>query len=224
MAKKQENPFDHVDIRKLPILHTGPAEVNMAFLTEPSTAFNEDGVYTVRIRLPEDSPEAKKLCKLIDKARDEAYTTACEFYGKKNLKRADPSYKVEEDDEGNETGYVLFNFKRNATYKDKNDNLKAINLPLFDSMGQKVDKEGLEIWRGSTVAVAFRLKPFYVPSLGCGVTHRLEAVQVIKAVSGGERTADEYGFSTQAPDFPTEEEDGPSTINEPSDSTEDGDY
>ena len=199
MAKKTTNIFSDIDLRKLPQHHTPRAEVTMSFLTTPSTEFNEDGVYTVKIRLKAEDKACKKLIKLIEDARKEAYDKATEVLGKK-VKMAEPSYKAEEDDDGNETGYVLFNFKRNATYRNKNDELKPIKLPFFDTAGQSLDPKELEIWGGSIVALAFKLKPFYVASLGCGVTHRLEAVQVVKAVSGGNKTAEEYGFECEETD------------------------
>ena len=102
---------------------------------------------------------------------------------------------MEEDEDGNETGNVLFNFKRKAVRIDKKGNEKPVKLVLFDSVGRPVEQEGLELWGGSEIAVAFKLVPFYTAGVGVGVSHRIEAIQIIKAVAGGDnRSAEQFGF------------------------------
>lgn len=197
---KQADTFKDVDIRKLPQYCTPVAEAAQCFLTKPSTEYDEDGQYFVKIKLEADAPETKKLLKIIDRAADEAFSTAEERAetGKerKALKRAEPSYKMEEDEDGNETGYVLINFKRKAVRTTKDGTKKPIRLPLYDSVLNPISPDEIELWGGSEIIISYKLVPFNVGSVGVGVSHRLEAVQVIKAVSGGDnRTGDSFGFT-----------------------------
>lgn len=237
MAKKNTNIFHDVDIRKLK-QHVTPVGVAVsAFITAPSTEYDEDGQYFVKLKLPTKDKSTQQLIRLIDTEAKAAYNDALERLEtpaeRKKCKQADVSYKPEEDDEGNETGYTLFNFKRKAVRKDKNDNIKPVKLPLFDSMGRVVDPEGLDVWGGSEIAIAFKLVPFYTPQVGVGVSHRIEAIQLITVVSGGDqRTADDFGFQKQEGGFTgtggddSDEDDAAEeeTEDESTDDSKEGDY
>lgn len=59
-------------------------------------------------------------------------------------------------------------------------------------------KDGLEVWGGSELVVSFRLVPFYTAGVGAGVSHRLEAIQLLKVVTGNSANAEEYGFEQHA--------------------------
>lgn len=199
MAKVTNNIFKDVDIRKLPVHSTPVGVTSSLFLTSPSTEYNEDGQYFIRLKLKTDSKDCKALVKLIDDARQAAFDEAMELLEsakeKKNLKLADPSYKEEEDDEGNPTGFTTFNFKRKAVRTDKKGGIKSVTIPIFDSMLQPIDKESIDLWAGTELSIAFKLCPYYTAQIGVGVSHRIEAVQIFKAVtSGSSRNAEDYGF------------------------------
>lgn len=199
MAIKKESIFSDIDVRKLNTYTTAVGELAIGYITEPSKEYDERGQYFIRLKFPAESKEAKRLIKLIDEAAQIAYDMAQEritnVSERKKLKRADPSYGMVEDAEGNETGEVYFNFKRRAVRYDKQGEEKPVKLPVFDSLGQPVETEGLDIWGGSEIAVAFKLIPFYTAGVGVGVSHRIEAVQIVKVVSAGSRTAEEFGFT-----------------------------
>lgn len=199
MAPKRESIFKDIDVRKLPQYTTAVGELAYGYITEPSTEYDEKGQYFLKLKFPAESKEAKRLVKIIDEAAQQAYDMAMERIEsaaeRKKLKRADPSYALEEDEDGNETGNIIFNFKRKATRIDKKGNEKPVKLVLFDSVGRNVEQEGLELWGGSEIAVCFKLVPFYTAGVGVGVSHRIEAIQIIKAVAGGDgRTAEQFGF------------------------------
>ena len=199
MAPKRESIFKDIDVRKLPQYTTAVGELAFGYITEPSTEYDEKGQYFLKLKFPAESKEAKRLVKIIDEAAQQAYDMAMERIEsaaeRKKLKRADPSYSLEEDEDGNETGNIIFNFKRKATRIDKKGNEKPVKLVLFDSVGRNVEQEGLELWGGSEIAVAFKLVPFYTAGVGVGVSHRIEAIQIIKAVAGGDnRSAEQFGF------------------------------
>lgn len=202
-----DNIFKDTDIRKITIHHTPVGIASAVFITDPSTEYDDDGQYFIRLKFKTASKECKKLVAIIDEARQAAFDAAMELLekpvDKKNLKLADPSYKLEEDDDGNETGYTVFNFKRKAIRTNKKGEVRPVTLPLYDSVLQPItERENLEVWSGSEIAVAFRLMPFYTARLGVGVSHRIEAVQILKAVAGdGNRNAEDFGFQRQSGGF-----------------------
>lgn len=200
MAVKRESIFKDIDVRKLEIHTTGVGELVCGWITEPTYEYDEKGQYYIKLRFKAESKEAKRLVKIIEDAAQNAFDMAQEriesVAERKKLKRAIPSYSLEEDEEGNETGNILFNFKRKAVRTDKKGNEKPVRITMFDSVGRPIEQDGLELWSGSELAVAFKLIPFYTAGVGVGVTHRIEAVQVVKAVAGGDtRTAEQYGFT-----------------------------
>ena len=180
MAKITKSIFSDTDIRTIPINRTPTAETVCAFITEPSTEYDDDGQFFIRIRLKTASKECKSLIAAIDDARDKAYKQAEEKLTtpkeRNALKMADTSYKEEQNDDGEK---------------------KSVTLPIFDIYGKPVQTEGLDIWSGSLVSVAYRLVPFYTAQLGVGVSHRIEAVQLNKLVSGGGKSAADYGFAVE---------------------------
>lgn len=227
MAKPVNDVFKHTDIRTLKQHTTPRGTAVLCFLNKPSTEYNEDGVYLVKMRFPVDDQATKALLKIIDKAGETAYQAAYEAAetpkAKKEVVKAKPSYKIEEDDEGNPTGFVTVNFKRSAVRKDKEGVKKPVTLPIFDVLGRKVDTDEVEIWGNSELAISFKLLP-YNKQIGVGVSHRLEAVQVIKAVAGGDnRTAKDYGFSIENI-YDGEEEQNDSEANARVGEATDGDY
>jgi hypothetical protein len=98
---------------------------------------------------------------------------------------------MEVDSEGNETGMVEFRFKTNAQ-ANINGEVRKFVVPLFDSVGNPVK---CSPWGGSQIRVNFSPIPFYnaVGNGLAGVSLRLNAVQVIKLVSGS-GDAKSYGF------------------------------
>lgn len=230
MAKATNDVFKNLDIRTLKQHNTPIGKAALCFLNKPSTEYNEDGVFFVKMRFNADEPATKKLIKIIDDAAQAAYQAAYEAAetprAKKEVVKAKPSYWIEEDDDGNPTGYVTVNFKRAAVRKDKEGNKKPVRIPLFDVVGRPVDTDEVEIWGGSELIISFKLLP-YNKQIGVGVSHRLEAVQVIKAVSGGDnRTAADFGF--KAVEIDEENEGGEEKTNSETASAmgdgDDGDY
>lgn len=234
MTKKNTNIFHDIDIRKLKLFTTPVGIAVSAFITAPSTDYDEDGQYFVKLKLPTKDKSTQQLIKLIDTAAEDAYNSALELLEtpaeRKKCRQSDVSYKPEEDDDGNETGFTLFNFKRKAIRRDKNGNIKPVKIRLFDSVGQPVDPEGLDVWGGSELAISFRLVPFYTAGVGAGVSHRIEAIQLIKVVSGGDdRTAEDFGFKKQTGGFvggKSDEDEADDTIEDEVSSVDDekGDY
>ena len=122
-----------------------------------------------------------------------------------SLKLIDPPFKPAVNDDGDETGEYVFNFKMPggfASKKEKDSEGKpktiAMRPDLFDAKGKPI-KNPPPIWGGTVAIVAGELRPFLNPKAECGVSLRLRAVQVIelRSGSGGCGSASEYGFGAE---------------------------
>lgn len=164
-------------------------------LTTPDTKFEADGVYSLKLKLTEEA--AAPLIELIDNMIEEEFKAAlaeAKPAQKARMKKADPSYSREYDTEGNPTGYILFNFKMKASGISKKTGKQWTRKPvIFDSKGRPITDPAFNIWGGSRVRVGYELKPF-TSNVGSGVSHRLEAVQIIELHDGNSKDAAAYGF------------------------------
>jgi hypothetical protein len=198
------------------ILRSPLGEALYPRLTEPDDKFDPDGLYSVRLRLPEDAESTQKLVAFLEDKAQEGYELAkdkvTEGLKKKTpkavenaiskIKMADLPFKPEEDDEGNETGFILFNFKMKASGVSKKTGKSWTRRPaLFDSQGSPIDPDSVDIWSGTKLYVAFTAQPFYFAAVGAGVSTKLEAAQIIDLVNGGSRSAEAYGFEAQEGGF-----------------------
>jgi hypothetical protein len=157
-------------------------------LIEPDTKFNALGEYKVSLAIDED--EAAPIITKIDEQI--AVSKKLIPKGKKE-KMADEPYFPELDDEGQETGRVVFKFKMKAQINTKDGRTITMSPKLFDAEGSLA--EGIDsIWGGSELRVSADLIPFYVAAVGAGVSLRMKAVQIIDLVQGGGASASNYGF------------------------------
>ncbi|MBU4567021.1 MAG: hypothetical protein KKE29_20080 [Proteobacteria bacterium] len=172
-------------------------------LDEPDTRFDTDGVYKIGLLL--DEQEGEKFLAFLNEKRDEAVEfikDTREDIKPAKLKKmgaADVSCKMEEDDEGEETGNYIFNFKMKAKVTSKKTGKTYEFRPgVFDAKGNAIDPTETPIWGGSVVKIAYELSPYYTPKDNeAGVSLRLEAVQVIERQGPGERSASSYGFGEE---------------------------
>jgi hypothetical protein len=170
-------------------------------LHSPDTKFDKDGVYRVQLAYPAESAEAKQLVKQIDgwvmKAIEEENKALVEG-GKKakapaSFKRADLPYKMETNDEGEETGRMLFNFKQKAKGKTREGEVFERRVALYLKGGAPLPKDK-KIGGGSQLQVSYEPNPFFTGGLGAGVSLRMEAVMVHELVEWAQRDASGYGF------------------------------
>jgi hypothetical protein len=197
-------------------------------LNKPDTKFNAAGVYSVKLVLSEE--DATPLMEAINTEAQKAFDAEVERLnkaGKKalatKLKLADPSYEPEVDADGEETGNVVFNFKTNASFVNKQGETIHKEVTMFDAKGVKLEgKKRAEIWGGSELKVAFALMPYAnAATKTVGVSQRLNAVQVLKLVSGGGASAESYGFGKEE-GFEASEVEDDSPFSDSKDSEQDG--
>ena len=171
-------------------------------LTVPDTKFNPEGDYSVSLVF--EQGEADDFLAQLDKFADEAFEKAkgdLETNGKKaqakKVVRAEP-YKMELDQEGEETGNIEVKFKMKAKVKMRDGRVLEFSPKLFDAKGQPIKPEDIEIWGGSTLKVNFTPSQYYMASSkNAGISLQLNAVQVLELVSRGGGNAESFGFEAQ---------------------------
>lgn len=167
-------------------------------LTKPDTKFKAEGEYSIKLKLPQDIADAlvSKLTPILeDFKKTEKFQTTAKKVGVKKVKQLD-WYKELNDDEGNATGEVEMSFKAKASGKKKDGSeWKRGPIAVFDAKGTPL--KNVQVWGGSEVKVSFTPMPWINPKGEYGVKLGLEGVQVLKLVSGGERSASDFGFGAE---------------------------
>ncbi|MFY8143486.1 MAG: hypothetical protein ACOVMT_06355, partial [Caulobacter sp.] len=156
-------------------------------LSKPDTKFKAEGEYAIKLRVPQATADAfvEKLKPILDDyKKTEDFLKTAKKVGNKNVKQ-NPWYKDVNDDEGNATGEVTINFSAKASGKKKDGSeWKRGPVATFDAKGTPLPKD-TQVWSGSEVKVSFVPMPWINPKGEYGVKLGLEAVQVLKLVSGG---------------------------------------
>lgn len=175
------------------------------WLHKPDTKFKAEGQYKVGLRLKSDDPGAIKLMKQIDDAAAQSVATAREAAETPKAKKLvkpceDKPYSMETDDDDNETGYVVFNFKMTASGKSRATGKEFTMRPaLFDGTGTPLDGD-TQVGGGSVIRVSFEIAEFFQVKIGAGVSLRLNGVQIIKLVEFGGGDAEYHGFADEGMD------------------------
>jgi hypothetical protein len=150
------------------------------YLDKPDTKFNPQGDY--------------KLNLVLDNEIDKKFVAVSKEVKGKRVKKADPPYFSEIDDDGNETGNIIFKLKQKAEITSKTGKTINMKVRLFDSKGKPLNN--VAVWGGSKVKCAGSLMPYYTPTLGVGVSMKLAACQVIDLVTS-DSSADTFGFNEE---------------------------
>ena len=159
-------------------------------LNTPDTKFDKEiGVYQTKLAVPAE--EAEDTIIALEKLLKEGYAEQCKEQKRPKLRVADKPWGDEIDQDGNNTGNILFRFKLKAKTQsgiDRRPILVDSDLkPMSDLVGS-----------GSKMVVSYEPFSWFVPSLGVGMTLRLKGVQVLELqeYSGG-ANAQELGFEKQ---------------------------
>ena len=170
------------------------------WLNKPDTEYNKDGEYKVNLVLAKE--KAQPIIDTINEVFSENLKDEMKKQKKKTLKTANPPYADELDDDGKPTGNVIFKFKSKAAYKPA----------IFDANGETLIDT--QILGGSEIRVNAALYPYFVSSIGAGVSLKLRAVQVIALVEGSEG-AGRFGFEKTTGYVQKEKDEGAEVFNEP---------
>jgi len=195
--------------------YTTPAGVAaFVWLNTPDTKFKADGEYTVSLIM--DAEAAQPLIETLEAALKEAHDVAVASYMTKLEEAKGPQkaklkakgevntgdfYTPYYDDDGNETGEVIFKFKMNASFvKKENGEDKVIRMSpqMFDAKGVKLNSPP-NVAPGSILKINFSPNPYYVDATHtAGIQLRLNAVQIIELKTfGGGGDAGSYGFQAE---------------------------
>jgi hypothetical protein len=174
-------------------------------LNEPDKKFKADGEYSVRLVCKRE--EAEPFIEAVKEIFVKHYKDTCAKENKKELKLAEMPWKKVSNQSGVETGEIEIKFALAAKIVSKKTGQSWEQRPaLFDSKGNVIQDR---VGGGSTLKVAAEVYPWFTPLLGCGVSLRCRAVQVIELhqYSGGNAsnfgfTAEEEGFVAGGESFP----------------------
>ena len=169
-------------------------------LNTPDTKFKDEGEYHVKLRLSADDPATQALMQLCDreaaKALEEAQAGESSPAKRKRWETKYLPYEMEEDEDGEETGNVLFKFKSRASgVVKKTGKAWSRKIKLFDA---KLNPINEEIWGGTEGKVSFEVMP-YAPTtqVGASVSLSIVGVQVLKLVTGGGADPEGMGFDEE---------------------------
>jgi len=151
---------------------------------EPDTRFVPEGEYSIQVVMPE--AESVAVCEQLETLVDQEYDKSVKEKPalKANLsKRA--VFEKEVDQNGNETGNVVFKTKLKAAIKSKDGRVYHQKVSVVDTKKQPLDP-ATAVGNGSLVKVAVEPFPYMMQSTKqVGVSLRLKAVQVIDLVEYG---------------------------------------
>ncbi|PPB61431.1 ssDNA-binding protein [Campylobacter hyointestinalis] len=161
-------------------------------IQEADTRFDDMGVYSTQLLLPKDDPNTDALIKRLKEVYEEFRK---ELPAPKNKKEPESFGFVEDlDKDGNETDYIAFKFKAKAHYIDAKGAMNELPAPrVFDAKLKPISAD-IQIWGGSSIRVNFSPIPYF-QGKNCGVTLRLNAVQVIELNTSNGDSAESYGFN-----------------------------
>lgn len=163
--------------------------------------FNADRpLFKVKLRL--DGEDAQNLKARIDAGVKEAMDDFMEngdgakmTPGERKKITAYYPYEEEEDDAGEKTGSILFEFKQNTQIRLKDGTVKDIVIGIYDAAGKPMHKE---VGGGSIIRVNYSIRPIPMKSLKqVGVRLDFGRVQVKdwkepRAAGGGFGAVDGY--------------------------------
>mgnify|MGYP002718623800 CR=1 FL=1 len=147
------------------------------WLNNPDTKFNAEGVYKTGLRVP--VAEAAPMMARIQTAAERYLAEVTEGMTPAERKKWSLylPFEEEEDDEGNKTGFVVFNFKQNATLTLKSGEKKEIKLQLQDGLGKDNPRP---IMGGSKLRTKYALRDVKMTSgKQAGVRLDFAGVQVV---------------------------------------------
>lgn len=170
-------------------------------LNRPDTRFKDVGEYVVTLLFdPNEIPEfLAQLDQIVDEAVEEQKQILKDKKQAAKAKQVQrkPAYKMELDQEGEETGKIEVRFKTKAFITLDNGETITLEPQIFDAQGAPVDKKKVLIYGGSVLKVNFSPRSYYMASTRmAGVTLDLNAVQILQLVTRG-GDAGYYGFESE---------------------------
>lgn len=171
-------------------------------LIKPDTKYKAEGEFKIRVKVPVTAKGAVEQFEMLAELATKAYEDTVKKAAKdpkfkatlkgKPPKVADlPFYK--DDDEG----VFVYTFKTKASYVSKKEGTAGQTItrtvPIFGPNGRYAPDDIPAFGAGSTVRISFSAADFFTVTVGAGITLRLEAVKLIKAVAFSGADNDPFG-------------------------------
>lgn len=202
--------------RNVTKMTTPRATLKWPKLSEPDYGSKQypdpDGKYTTKLVFDEADPAFEAFRAKIEKVHARAVELAREKFAELKVATRkklgditinEPFTVIYDEETEEPTGEVEMkvSMKASGTIKKGPRAGKPWNRKpqLFDAKGKPMVKTP-DIWGGTIAKVSFSFPTdgYFIPGTGaCGVSFQLEAVQIIDLVSGGQRSADDYGFGEE---------------------------
>ena len=168
-------------------------------LTEPDTKFvKPHGEYHTKFALDADSAEATEMVEKLEGIMAAYIEENPDELTKAKLKKAGRAdlYDEEVDDEGEETGRIIFKFKLKAVVETKTKTWEQ-KPRLFDANAQPIQGD-INPWTGSEGKISSEIFPYYMESTKqFGLSLRCNAVQILTLVTGEGKSASDFGFGEE---------------------------
>ena len=179
-------------------------------LTEPDCKFvKPNGEYHTKFAIEADSKPAKKMVADLEEILDGYIEENPDKLTKAKLKKAGRAdlYEEEVDDEGEETGRIIFKFKLKAVVETKTKTWEQ-KPRLFDGNAQPIQGK-CNPWTGSEGKVSAEIFPYYMESTKqFGLSLRCSAVQILLLVQGSGKSGSDFGFGEEDDSYTDEESAG----------------
>lgn len=165
-------------------------------LNTPDTKYKPEGEFSVKLAYDANDPEAKALAQKLEQLRDAAFEKfVSENPKKKKTAKVAPVFREELDDEGDETGRILFVFKMRHKVKAQATGKTYTLTPTIMNAKRVILERPPQIGGGSEMKISFEVSPAFVESSKeFHLSLRLVAVQLLKLVSfnGAARSRDDF--------------------------------
>lgn len=157
------------------------------WIDRPDTKFNADGLYKTKLIGDLADPKVAAFKQKVDEAAAAALAEETKDLTPGQAKKWEPylPYTLEVDDKtGEDTGRIIFEFKRNAKVTiRKTQEVKELSVAVYDSKGKPVLPPPA-IYGGSTIKVVGNFRPLRLYWLQrAGVRMDFSAVQVLRAAT-----------------------------------------
>lgn len=152
-------------------------ELKHPWINKADIKFNANGLFHSGLIV--GGKEAQDLKEAIDASVEEAFAELTDKMQPKDVKKYSKfyPYEVDEDDDGNPTGYIVFDFKQNATIGEK-----KISIEIRDSEDKVVN---VPIYGGTEARIMFSPRAIKMDGTKqIGVRLDFAKVQVVKLASG----------------------------------------
>lgn len=137
-------------------------EADYPWINNADTEFNKEGLFHVDGIGRLEDPDVQALKDRIDAHVDASWDEEIEKVPAKDRKKYSKiyPYELDEDDDGNPTGYIKFLFKQNASIKTR-DGVKKVTIEIRDSNDEPTD---VSIFGGSELRIMASLRTIKVSS------------------------------------------------------------